>query len=158
MVQAERVKNEPKRSELPVIDARTFLEHLPPDDCWDLLTGAEVGRIGVIVEGAPEIFPLNFVVDDRTIVFRTDSGNKLLGLLHNPAVCLEIDDVDLGAHSGWSVLVKGAVAEITDPEELRRAAELPLPLWSRGEKSHLMRITPAQVTGRRLPRPTAAAR
>jgi hypothetical protein len=138
---------------LPVIDAWTLLEHVPPDECWDILVAAGVGRIGVIVGDAPEVYPLNFVVDGRSVVFRTDSGSKLLGLRRNPMVCLEVDGFDFEAHTGWSVLLKGRASEVTDAAELRVVEELPLHFWTAGQKSHWMRITPTEVTGRRLGTP-----
>ena len=134
-----------------MIDAWTRLEHVPPDECWELLAAAGVGRIGVLVGGAPEVYPLNFVVDGRSVVFRTDSGSKLLGLRRSPKVCLEIDGFDVDERTGWSVLLKGSAGEVTDAAELRELAGLPLHLWSAGAKAHWMRITPTEVTGRRLP-------
>lgn len=59
---------------MAVTEGRTWLEYLSQPLCWDLLEQAEVGRIGVVVDSAPESYPLNFVVHDHTIVFRTDAG------------------------------------------------------------------------------------
>ena len=54
---------------MAVIDGRTWLEHLSPAR---VLASARrsrpVGRIGVLVDSAPEIYPVNFVVDEETIV------------------------------------------------------------------------------------------
>ena len=61
-------------------DPRTWLEILGTEACWELLASAPVGRLGVVVDGRPEIFPVNFVTDDRTIVFRTEVGSKLAAL------------------------------------------------------------------------------
>ena len=46
--------------------------------CWELLEGASVGRLAVDVAGQPDIFPVNFVVDRGSIVFRTAAGTKLV--------------------------------------------------------------------------------
>ena len=70
-----------------VIDGRTWSEHLRPAVCWSLLAGERIGRLGVLVDSAPEIYPVNFAVDDETIVFRTDPGSKLRGLVRSPSVC-----------------------------------------------------------------------
>ena len=136
-----------------VIDGRTRLAHVPPDTCWELLAAARVGRIGVLVDSAPEVYPVNFVVDGRSIVFRTDPGSKLRGLERSPSVCFEVDGFDFEERTGWSVLVKGRAVEVTDPDELRRVSALPLNLWSFGDKSHWMRVQAAEVTGRRIDRP-----
>ena len=49
---------------------RKDVEELAPEDCWDRLRADGVARLAVVVDGAPEIFPINYVVDRGTIVFR----------------------------------------------------------------------------------------
>jgi uncharacterized protein len=132
---------------------RPWVEYLSEPVCWDLLAGCSVGRVGVLVDSAPEVYPVNHVVDGKSIVFRTDPGNKLRGLDRSPAVCYQADDIDRSDHTGWSVLVKGRAVVISEPDELARAAELPLRFWSLGEKSSWIRIIPSEVTGRRIARP-----
>lgn len=135
---------------MAVIDGRNWLERLSNTACWELLASTPVGRIGVLNDSAPEIYPVNHVVDGDTIVFRTDPGSKLRGLLRSPAVCYQVDGVDPEEHTGWSVLVKGRAVELTHPDELRRLAELPLRYWSVGDKPHWIRVVPEEVTGRRI--------
>ena len=135
---------------MAVIDGRSWLEHLSAAACWGLLAEAGGGRIGVLVDSAPEIYPVNFVVDGEAIVFRTDPGSKLRGLDRSPSVCFEADQLDLEARTGWSVLVKGRAVEVTGADDLRRVEALPLRYWSVGEKAHWIRIVPAEVTGRRI--------
>jgi nitroimidazol reductase NimA-like FMN-containing flavoprotein (pyridoxamine 5'-phosphate oxidase superfamily) len=138
---------------MAVVDARTWVEHLSQRDCWQLLSHAGVGRIGVLVDSAPEIYPLNFVVDDNTIVFRTEVGSKLRGLDRSPTVCFEADSYDLERRTGWSVLVKGRAEDVVDSDRLSLLRRLALDYWTVGEKSHWIRITPIEVTGRRIERP-----
>jgi uncharacterized protein len=135
---------------MTAIDGRTWLEHLTPNECWELLAASPVGRIGVLNDSAPEIYPLNHVVDRQTIVFRTDPGSKLRGLLRSPAVCYQVDGIDARDATGWSVLVKGRAIELHDVDEVRAVAALPLRYWTLGDKSHWVRIVPEQVTGRRI--------
>jgi Pyridoxamine 5'-phosphate oxidase len=45
-----------------VIDGQSWLEHLGPAECWSLLASTPVGRIGVLNDSAPEIYPVNHVV------------------------------------------------------------------------------------------------
>ena len=75
------------RSSLPVSSVLTDaglmltdrLTILDSDACWSMLQQAEVGRLAVSLDGDLEIFPVNFVVDNRTVVFRTAAGTKLAG-------------------------------------------------------------------------------
>jgi nitroimidazol reductase NimA-like FMN-containing flavoprotein (pyridoxamine 5'-phosphate oxidase superfamily) len=133
-------------------DAGLFVEHLGDDECWRLLESTSVGRIGVLVDSAPEVYPMNYAVMGRSLLFRTDEGNKLRGLERSPSVCFEIDDMDADRHTGWSVLVKGTAIELTDPGDIDRARSLPLELWSIGNKSHWFTIEPTEATGRRIER------
>ncbi len=130
-------------------DPHAWVEHLGVDECWHRLEAAPIGRLGVIFDSAPEIYPVNHVVDDRTIVFRVDPGRMLAGLGRTPAVSFEVDGIDAANESGWSILVKGRAAELDD-DESRRVDDLPLHPWSVGPKSHWVRITPVEVTGRRV--------
>ena len=49
-------------------------------ECWAALRTADVGRLALVVDGRPEIFPVNFVVDHGTILFRTATGSKLAAI------------------------------------------------------------------------------
>ena len=135
---------------MDALAGRTWVEHLSLRECWDLLAETQVGRIGVLSDSAPEIYPVNHVVDRGTIVFRTDPGTKLRSVLRSPAVCYQVDGIVPEAATGWSVLVKGLASELTDPDELRRVDDLDLRFWALGDKVHWIRITPAEVTGRRI--------
>jgi len=136
-----------------VIDPRTGLRQLSAEECWTRLGEQEVGRVGVLVDGRPEVYPVNHAVDGRSVVFRTDPGSKLRGLANTPAVCFEVDGIDPVTATGWSVLVKGRADEVVAAEEVRRLAELPLRLWAGGHKVRWIRITPHEVTGRAVEAP-----
>lgn len=133
-----------------VIDARTWLEVLSVRECWELIAQEEIGRVAVLVDGVPEIYPINHVVRDEAILFRTDRGSKLRGLVRSPMVCFEVDGTSPAARLGWSVMVKGRATELATAEEIGRAAELPLVYWGPGEKPHWVKIEPEMVTGRRI--------
>jgi len=49
--------------------------------CWRLLRSTEVGRLAVALADRPDIFPINFLVDQATIVFRTAEGSKLAAVV-----------------------------------------------------------------------------
>lgn len=135
---------------MAVVDGRTWMSHLSFDECWIRLQATPVGRLALVVKGDPEIYPVNFVVDERSIVFRTDPGSKLRGLRRDAVVCFEVDAIDIQAQTGWSVMVKGSAAEVHGTEEAQRVAELPLTYWAAGHKAHFVRITPTTVTGREI--------
>ena len=135
------------------IDTRTGIEILDEDECLRLLAVEEVGRLAVIHATAPRIFPVNYVLENRTIVFRTDAGTKLDHGQRSP-VCFEIDAFDRPTRSGWSVVVTGRLEEITpfDSRILAEAKALQIDPWAGGTRSHWMRILIDQISGRRVGR------
>jgi nitroimidazol reductase NimA-like FMN-containing flavoprotein (pyridoxamine 5'-phosphate oxidase superfamily) len=46
------------------LDPYTGTLILSLDDCWQLLRDHEVGRLAVSIANHPDIFPINYVVDD----------------------------------------------------------------------------------------------
>ena len=91
---------------------RDLTEILDEPTCWELLEESTVGRLGVDVGGQPDIFPINYVVDRRAIVFRTSAGTKLAAAVLMRHVAFEIDGYEPADRSVWSVVVKGFAAEV----------------------------------------------
>jgi nitroimidazol reductase NimA-like FMN-containing flavoprotein (pyridoxamine 5'-phosphate oxidase superfamily) len=126
------------------------LEVLAEHRCRELLTQASVARLGLSVDSLPVILPVNFVVDGDSIVFRTGSGLKLSAASAGDVACLEVDDIDLLGHGGWSVLVTGRLRELTDPDELEAARRLPLAPWWHRVDQRYVRLSMDLLSGRRL--------
>lgn len=124
-------------------------EELSPPTAWELVRQAAVGRLAVVVDGKPEIFPVTPLVDHGTVVFRTAVGTKLSGCIGKP-VAFEIDGYDPVAGSAWSVVIKGHAHEIRRTHEMIESLGLPLTPWHPGVKPRFVRIEPDTVTGRRF--------
>jgi nitroimidazol reductase NimA-like FMN-containing flavoprotein (pyridoxamine 5'-phosphate oxidase superfamily) len=125
------------------------IERLTPDECFGLLGQSTVGRLAVIVENHPDIFPVNYVVDQGSIVFRTGIGTKFWSTMRDPCA-LEIDGFDAGSGKAWSVVVRGQAHLIVDRQEKAAADALHLDPWQPGSKNHYLRLTLDPVTGRRF--------
>jgi nitroimidazol reductase NimA-like FMN-containing flavoprotein (pyridoxamine 5'-phosphate oxidase superfamily) len=119
--------------------------------CWALLRTVAVGRLAVVIDGEPEIFPINHLVDHGAIVFRTADGTKLTAALGPVPVAFEADGVDADTGEAWSVVVKGRAVEFRDFDDLVDASRLPLAPWHEGPKHRFVRIESTQITGRRFP-------
>lgn len=122
---------------------------LPADECWELTRSVRVGRLAVIVDGKPDIFPVNHLVDDETIVIRTGSGTKHSAADRQP-VAFEVDGYDLRHAVAWSVVIKGTARSIERVHELVEALQLPVFPWQHGAKPRFLRIEPQTITGRRI--------
>lgn len=131
----------------------TGLELVGVPECWSLLETQSVGRLAVAIRNRPDIFPINYLVDDETIVFRTNPGMKLAAAIGGESVAFEVDVYDPGTGAGWSVVVTGEAVQVKTLDELLRVEELPLEPAAPGQKNRWVRIHPLSVTGRRLPNP-----
>jgi nitroimidazol reductase NimA-like FMN-containing flavoprotein (pyridoxamine 5'-phosphate oxidase superfamily) len=130
---------------------------LTEDECLVLLAGHEVGRIAFDADDRVEILPVNYGIEGRIIVFRTNAGTKLAAL--SSAVAFEVDGWDPVSGTGWSVVAKGRAEEVTTNPG--RAAEhlrwIPVHPAAPGERWHWIAIMPSEITGRRFHVPPAGA-
>lgn len=130
--------------------ARPVLVRLSTTECWDRLGSHGVGRIALPVHPSPLVFPVNYAVEARTIVYRTALGGPA-ALETGAPVSFQVDRMDERISQGWSVLVGGTAEEIDDVAAVRsltdRAVAEP---WAGGDRPVWMRIRPDAITGRRI--------
>ena len=124
-------------------------EYLTEAECWSRLDRHVVARLAIDIAGRPDIFPINYVVDDGSIVFRSGAGTKLAGAVLGRHVAIEIDGLDIDG-TVWSVVVKGIAREITEMTARFEIDELPLYPWVTSHKPNFVRIEPHLITGRRF--------
>lgn len=127
------------------------VEVLGDDESLALLGSAAVGRVGVVHDGQPLIFPVNHVVDGRSVIVHTGSGTLLAAASLAP-VAFEVDGFDAGARSGWSVVVQGIGHDVTDALDTvsEHLQAVPVSPWAPGPRPRLLRIDIQTLTGRRF--------
>jgi hypothetical protein len=118
--------------------------------CLELLRAESVGRLAVAIHDHPDIFPVNFVVDRGTVVFRTAEGTKLAAAVLGRGVAFEIDGLDDAERQAWSVVIKGRAVEVERLQELFDVQGLPLFPWHASPKHRFVRIEPVEISGRRF--------
>jgi nitroimidazol reductase NimA-like FMN-containing flavoprotein (pyridoxamine 5'-phosphate oxidase superfamily) len=123
---------------------------LSATECWSLLRRNEVGRLAVSISDHPDIFPINYLVDGESIVFRTGPGTKLAASVLGKSVAFEIDGYDPIAGDAWSVVIKGRARQVEHMIEYFEADDLPLFPWHASPKPDIVRIEPEVMTGRRF--------
>ena len=130
-------------------DDPTDLRYLSVDDCWGRLLETRIGRIAVNNGNQPDIFPVNYMIDDGKVIVRTAEGTKLAAAIATGNVAFEIDGIDDEAQAGWSVVVHGVACEPRTVEAVLHDHSLELEPWARaGSKLRFIEITPARVAGR----------
>jgi nitroimidazol reductase NimA-like FMN-containing flavoprotein (pyridoxamine 5'-phosphate oxidase superfamily) len=121
---------------------------LSESESWNLLASVALGRLVTTVDGETEIFPVNFVVQNRTVLFRTAEGTKLISAAINNNVVFEADDHNVV--EGWSVIVRGVARTPRTDEELTQAERAQVLPWTATVKQHYVRVVPTRITGRRF--------
>jgi uncharacterized protein len=135
---------------MSMTDDRFGVEELDSTECWQLLRTNEVGRLAVSITDHPDIFPINYVADRGTVVFRTAEGTKLAAAVLGRAVAFEIDGYDAEGGNAWSVVIKGRATEIERMQDVFDALDLPLFPWHAAPKHRFVRVEPFDISGRRF--------
>ncbi len=123
---------------------------LSDDECFERLATQELGRLVTSAAGVLDIFPVNYTLDGRSIVFRTAEGSKLTELTIHDEVLFEVDDHT--ETDAWSVIVRGHAQRLETSDEVQAADALPLTPWVPTLKYNYVRIVADSVSGRSFQR------
>lgn len=109
----------------------------------------DLGRLAIVVQRRPQIFPVNYAAGEDSLVFRTEPGAKLQYGPDSKA-CFEIDDYDQRTSMAWSVMVVGALEDITDADDERSRGlrGLAIEPVAPGNRLHWLALYAEEVSGR----------
>ena len=119
---------------------------LTEQECWDFLAERPYGRLAYALPGEIHIVPVNHVVQDGRLLFRTAEGSKLLGVTMLKLVAFEVDEVvdDVAT----SVIVHGAAVHLRGAEA-DRVVDLPHPVVPT-DTYEIMTVDVTSISGRRF--------
>jgi nitroimidazol reductase NimA-like FMN-containing flavoprotein (pyridoxamine 5'-phosphate oxidase superfamily) len=143
--------------------AEPVVELLDEAECQGLIGAGGVGRIGYTGRFGPTILPVNYVLHEGTILFRTGQHSPLgedlrTGIEHAESkVAFEIDETSAATREGWSVLVQGSAHLVDSETERASIVQSGVEPWAGGEKELFVRVIPSRITGRRIRRAGRAA-
>lgn len=121
------------------------LQTLSVEECWRLIATTSVGRFAANRHRVgPLVVPVNYVIDDGCLVFRTGPGAKLDAVSRGVAV-IQVDEIDPLHHTGWSVMVEGTTRWLYEEQDPTVVES-----WAPGHRPHVVRLTPVRVSGRRI--------
>jgi transcriptional regulator with XRE-family HTH domain len=127
------------------------LDNLSPDECRRYVAAGGVGRFLFDDEQrGPVALPVNYRMDGDDVVFRTANDDVVAEGAQHQRVSFDVDHFDDALGEGWSVLLSGTAGVISDPGELAKAAALGIQPWAGGDRNIYVRLTPSQITGRRI--------
>ena len=124
---------------------------LPYNECLQRLREGVVGRLSVVVNDFPIVFPVNYRLMESLgltwVALRTRPG----GLIEQAPMkaAFEIDDIDLAHEQGWSVLVRGTLHHV-DPDAADFRERFDSHPWLTAERDAWMVIEPFWISGRRV--------
>jgi nitroimidazol reductase NimA-like FMN-containing flavoprotein (pyridoxamine 5'-phosphate oxidase superfamily) len=141
-----------------VLTNHATIKHLDESECLSLISGGGVGRLAYVGRFGVTVLPVNYKFYEGNIVFRTAHGSpmdedlrtRITGAEHK--VAFEIDQIDMVAREGWSVLVQGSAHHVESEAECASLAGANLEAWPSGEREHFLSIAPGRVTGRAITR------
>ena len=127
------------------------LEELSDQESERLLASQDLGRVAMVVEGRPQIFPVNYAFADGVVVFRTGEGLKL-DRSPMTAVAFETDGLDEANGLAWSVIVQGTAQNITNTIDTRseRLRHLAVSPAAPGDRPYWVGIYMSHISGRRF--------
>ena len=130
------------------------LEPLNPYDCWQLVTEAAgpdgIARVVWSGPDGPAIVPVNYAVADGFLWFQTTATSRLARDCCGHEVLVEVDQVDVATHSGWSVVLTGVAVCMKSTDDPGMLGNLQV--WPHGSREVLLKVAPDRITGRRLGR------
>ena len=127
------------------------LAELTPAGCRELLAPGGVGRFLFVTDRGPVAVPVNYGMLGSDIVFRTcESGRVAAAARPGSLVSFSADRIDDALAEGWSVLASGEAAVMPDPAGRAVSARLGIEPWAGGQQDLFIRLTPREITGRRI--------
>jgi uncharacterized protein len=127
------------------------LEPIDRATCEELLASVPFVRLGLVTDRRVSILPVNHVVVDGDLYFRTEAGSKLAAAASEGQVAVETDGADVERHVGWSVLGHGTASIVTDRDEIERLLSLDFTPWNApDEKMFWVRVRFDDLEGRRI--------
>jgi hypothetical protein len=103
------------------------LEALPRAESLRLLSSVSLGRLVFTHLALPAIRPVNHAVAGEQVIIRAYLGTAIsaaVGDRTGTVVAYEADLIDPDTHLGWSVIIVGTAARLTDQAEAARYREL----------------------------------
>lgn len=129
-----------------------MIDVLDEATCWRLAVRAGFGRVGFVLDDEVTVLPVNVAVTDGRVVFRTSSDTSLARAGNGSSVAFETDHTDRVAESGWSVVIRGRLWDVTDRPETADWHQLLVRPWAPPPREVWMAIEPSAVTGRMIHR------
>jgi hypothetical protein len=140
----------------PDAAAEAVLQRLDEAECLRLISPGGLGRLAYSGRFGLTVLPVNYVLHEGTIVFRTAQDSPTdedlrTGIAHAEySVAFEIDEIDPATRTGWSVLIQGSAHYVESEAERASVLTAGVEPWAGGVRDLFLRIRPTRISGRRI--------
>ena len=114
--------------------------------CLALLASQQVGRV-VLAGPEPFVVPVNYVLVDELVLFRTDAGSHAASAA-GASIAFEVDAIEAASEAEWSVVVSGPLENVTEQVAGGSRFSQALESWSPGAKDRWLAVHIADISGR----------
>ena len=124
----------------------------------DLLVNGGPGRLVFTNRYGPTALPVAYTIDGGSVVLGTwdpdlfDEDLRTGIAQAEYQVVVEVDHIDMEAHEGWFVLVRGAAHHLDTESERASFIGAGLEPWIEGVPPHFIRVNPVSIWGNRVRR------
>ena len=105
-------------------------------ECLQLLAAKSVGRITYCIEGGARILPVNYILANDSIIFRTVPDGEIYCQALSSTCAFEIDETDDFLEWGWSVVVVGRLQLATENDFAQMHYSKLADPWAAGNCQH----------------------
>lgn len=120
---------------------------LTDSECWNVLGDSGVGHLALRSQPVGvDIVPINYLITNRQLYFRSGPGTKLEDIAQHPYVAFQVERMHDGRWS--SVVLKGKAVRLAADSDIEHSGVLDLIPAQPGRKSNFVRIIAHVITGR----------
>ncbi|GAA3632004.1 pyridoxamine 5'-phosphate oxidase family protein [Microlunatus ginsengisoli] len=126
------------------------LVEMTRDESLQALQSKSVGRLAYSTDDGPRIIPINYILTEDGIIFRTVPDGEVARFALDSTCAFEIDEIDEFFEAGWSVLAVGVAQLLTEADFQRlRYGKIPEP-WADGPRILFVKLPLMRLSGRQL--------
>lgn len=111
------------------------------EECWDLLRHSSVGRLALSAQALPVILPVQYYVDEGTIVICLGSDPPFDPVVDAVVAAFAVESIEAATGTGRMVHVQGILSSSARPDGTTRC---------RDRAALALEFEPAVVTGWRI--------
>lgn len=134
----------------PFVEQEDETRELTHVEIWTFLGDSGIGHLALRSQPhGVDIVPINYLITNRQLFFRSGPGSKLENLTQHPYVAVQVERFEDDAW--FSVVLKGKAERLWADEEIELSGIMNLTTTQPGDKFNYVRVIPDMIMGRTFP-------